>query len=60
MAKVVDQVLKANKRYVAMYLQCRRPGKRRPGTIAIYGYIYDVRSGQLNEVPKATEAGKSR
>ena len=28
-----------------------------PGTIPIYGYIYDVRSGQLTEVPAATQAG---
>ena len=31
-----------------------------PGSIPIHGYIYDVRSGQLNEVRKATEAGKAR
>jgi carbonic anhydrase len=28
-----------------------------PGSIPIYGYIYDVRTGQLNEVPAATAAG---
>jgi carbonic anhydrase len=28
-----------------------------PGGIAIYGYIYDVKSGQLIEVPEATKAG---
>jgi len=28
-----------------------------PGDIPIYGYIYDVRSGHLNEVPDATKAG---
>jgi carbonic anhydrase len=26
--------------------------------IPVYGYIYDVRSGKLIEVPEATEAGK--
>lgn len=31
-----------------------------PGTIPIYGYIYDVKSGKLIEVPKATEAGRVR
>jgi carbonic anhydrase len=31
-----------------------------PGRIPIYGYIYDVRSGKLIEVPEATKAGKSR
>ena len=28
-----------------------------PGTIPIYGYIYDVSTGRLVEVPKATTAG---
>lgn len=31
-----------------------------PGRIPIYGYIYDVRSGRLIEVPAATAAGKAR
>ncbi len=30
------------------------------GSIPIYGYIYDVRSGKLIEVPTATEVGKAR
>jgi carbonic anhydrase len=30
-----------------------------PGTIPIYGYVYDVRSGRLIEVPAATEAGRA-
>ncbi len=29
-----------------------------PASIPIYGYIYDVKSGRLNEVPEATAAGK--
>lgn len=29
-----------------------------PGWIAIYGYLYDVRTGRLVEIPAATEAGK--
>ncbi|MBD0264867.1 MAG: carbonic anhydrase [Tolypothrix sp. Co-bin9] len=29
-----------------------------PGYIAIYGYIYDVKTGRLNEVPRATEIGR--
>jgi carbonic anhydrase len=29
-----------------------------PATIPIYGFIYDVRTGQLIEVPEATEVGK--
>lgn len=31
-----------------------------PGRIPIYGYLYDVRSGRLIEVPDATEAGLAR
>jgi carbonic anhydrase len=31
-----------------------------PQSIPIYGYIYDVKSGRLIEVPGATAAGKSR
>ena len=29
-----------------------------PGDIPIYGYIYDVKSGKLVEVPEATDAGR--
>lgn len=29
-----------------------------PAEIPIYGYIYDCKTGRLNEVPEATEAGK--
>jgi carbonic anhydrase len=28
-----------------------------PGGIPIYGYIFDVKTGKLNEVPEATKAG---
>lgn len=28
--------------------------------IAVYGYIYDCKTGQLNEVPEATKAGKAK
>ena len=31
-----------------------------PGDIPIYGYIYDVKSGKLVEVPAASEAGRAR
>jgi carbonic anhydrase len=31
-----------------------------PRSIAIYGYIYDVRTGALIEVPEATKAGAAR
>ena len=30
-----------------------------PANIAIYGYIFDVKSGKLLEVPEATELGKA-
>jgi carbonic anhydrase len=31
-----------------------------PLTIPIYGYIYDVKTGRLVEVPEATKAGRAR
>jgi carbonic anhydrase len=31
-----------------------------PKTIPIYGYIYDVRSGKLLEVPDAMSAGQAQ
>jgi len=31
-----------------------------PGHIPIYGYIYDVKTGKLEEIPEATAAGKPR
>src|SRR5467141_3044354 len=31
-----------------------------PNDIPIYGYMYDVKSGKLAEVPEATTAGKAR
>jgi carbonic anhydrase len=30
-----------------------------PNRIPIYGYVYDVRSGRLNEVREATRAGQA-
>ena len=30
-----------------------------PKTIPLYGYLYDVKTGKLNEVPEATEIGKA-
>jgi carbonic anhydrase len=30
-----------------------------PGRIPIYGYVYDVKTGRLIEVPAATEAGRA-
>jgi len=31
-----------------------------PGNIAIYGYVYDVKTGSLIEIPEATKVGKAR
>lgn len=31
-----------------------------PGRISVYGYVYDVRTGRLVEIPEATEAGRAR
>ena len=31
-----------------------------PGSIPIYGYVYDVTTGQLIEIPEATAAGAAR
>jgi carbonic anhydrase len=31
-----------------------------PRTVPVYGYVYDVRSGNLIEVPAATEIGASQ
>jgi carbonic anhydrase len=31
-----------------------------PGTIPIYGFLYDVSTGRLHDVPSATEAGQPR
>ncbi|AII53089.1 beta-class carbonic anhydrase [Hymenobacter sp. APR13] len=31
-----------------------------PATIPVYGYIYDVKSGQLLEVPAATQIGQAK
>jgi carbonic anhydrase len=30
-----------------------------PQTIPIYGYVYDVKSGRLIEIPEATELGRA-
>ncbi len=31
-----------------------------PARIPVYGYVYDVKTGRLNEVPEATAAGRAR
>jgi hypothetical protein len=36
------------------------PATARAAGIPIYGYVYDVHSGCLIEVPEATEEGRAR
>jgi carbonic anhydrase len=31
-----------------------------PSSIPVYGYVYDVKSGRLIEIPEATAAGRAR
>jgi carbonic anhydrase len=31
-----------------------------PRSIPIYGYLYDVKTGKLNEIPEATDAGRAK
>ena len=31
-----------------------------PDSVAIYGYMYEVKNGQLVEVPEATRVGQTR
>lgn len=31
-----------------------------PADIPIYGYVYDVKTGRLTEIPEATAAGRAR
>ena len=35
-----------------------RAHKLVPGDVPVYGYVYDVKSGRLIEVPAATAAGE--
>ncbi len=50
--------IKDNPASVVEDVQRIRDHRLVPRTIPIYGYIYDVRSGQLVEVPAATAAGR--
>jgi len=47
-----------NAQSVAEDVQRIRSHPLAPDRIPIYGYLYDVRSGRLNEVPDATKAGQ--
>jgi hypothetical protein len=57
MSNVLKEVLAANEKYAANFGD---KGKlAMPKSILIYGYIYDVKSGKLIEVPEATWIGKA-
>ena len=75
MSQVVDEVLAANKKYASSFAPRRTWHSRRRKIqdvrrirehplvakhIPIYGYTYDVHSGNLVEVTEATEAGRAR
>ena len=52
MSEILDQGLPANRRI--------RSHPRLPGHVPIHGYIYDVKTGRLDLIAAATEAGKAR
>lgn len=49
-----------NEKSVVEDVQRIRSNSMVPADIPIYGYIYDCKTGKLNEVKAATEAGKPR
>jgi carbonic anhydrase len=56
-SKILDEVMAANAQHAG-----RSPHPRasaRSTQHPIYGYVYDVKTGRLNEVAKATEAGRA-
>jgi carbonic anhydrase len=48
-----------NERSVVADVQRIRDHPLVPARIPVYGYIYDCKTGRLNEVPEAIEAGKA-
>jgi hypothetical protein len=57
MSEILKEVLVANSAYSGAFGEKGKlalPPSRR---IPIYGYIYNVRTGQLEEVPEATKVG---
>jgi carbonic anhydrase len=52
--------IKDNAKAVAEDVQRIRRHPLVPASIPIYGYIYDVKTGKLNEVTDATAAGRAR
>lgn len=74
MGQVLQEVLTANQEYVASFgdegnsplppgrrfaILTRMDARLDPVTIPSYDYIYDLKTGQSIEVPKATEVGKA-
>jgi carbonic anhydrase len=51
--------IKDNARSVVEDVQRIRNHPLVPGNVPIYGYIYDVKTGKLVEVPEATAAGRA-
>src|SRR5271166_6021691 len=54
------QTIKNQESSVAQDVRCIREHPLVPANVPIYGYIYDVKTGRLNEVKAATEAGKAK
>ncbi|HYA81395.1 MAG TPA: carbonic anhydrase [Methylocystis sp.] len=50
--------IKSQEESVLQDVQRIREHPLAPKNVPIYGYIYDVKTGRLNEVAKATEAGR--
>jgi len=51
--------IKSQEESVLQDVQRIREHPLAPKNVPIYGYIYDVKTGRLNEVTKATEAGRT-
>ena len=54
------QTIKNQELSVTQDVRCIREHPLVPASVPIYGYIYDVKTGRLNEVKSATEAGKAK
>ena len=54
------QTIKNQESSVTQDVRCIREHPLVPASVPIYGYIYDVKTGRLNEVKTATEAGKAK
>jgi len=55
MSKMLNEVLAANAGYTAD----SGDEAKLPMSVPVYGYIYDVKTGTLVEVPEATRVGKA-